>query len=233
MIQMSAAANSATPRNSLTRRDAVDPPTSDLHDDGQHERPAARAFANEASQLHPKLLFDEALIGTLLHTRLLDDFGQNAGAVRQKRLAIVQHEAARDHFGNAFERAGLLVDCHDRHHEAVFGQMAAVAKHLVANFARASAVDEHAADRGLPTDARFIGVELQDVAVLGAQDLRLRLTAGEDALGDSGMLRELPELAMNRHEVPGADERQHQLQLLLAAMPRDVDVLDPLVNDVG
>ena len=38
---------------------------------------------------------------------------------------------------------------------------------------------------------------------------------------------------MNRHEVPGADERQHQLQLLLAAMPRDVDVLDPLVNDVG
>ena len=50
---------------------------------------------------------------------------------------------------------------------------------------------------------------------------------------DARVLRQLPVLAVNRHEVARPHERQHQLQLLFAAVPRDVDVLDPLVDDVG
>ncbi len=36
---------------------------SDLHDDGQHERPAARTLAEEAAKLHPQFFLDESLIG--------------------------------------------------------------------------------------------------------------------------------------------------------------------------
>ena len=150
------------------------------------------------------------------------------GAVGEQRVAVVHDEAARDHLGHALERAGLLVDGDDRHDQAVFGQVAAIAEHLVAHLARPRAVDQHAADRRLAGDAGALGVELQDVAVLGQEDLRLRLAPGEHALGDARMLRQLPELAVNRHEIARPHERQHQLQLLLAAVARDVDVLDAL-----
>ena len=148
-------------------------------------------------------------------------------------VAFVHHEAARDHLGHALERAGLLVDGDDRHDQAVFSQVAAIAQHFVADLAGPRAVDQHAADGRLAGDARALGVELQDVAVLGQQHLRLRLAPGEHALGDARVLRQLPELAVNRHEIARPDERQHQLQLLLAAVARDVNVLDALVNHVG
>ncbi len=44
---------------------------------------------------------------------------------------------------------------------------------------------------------------------------------------------ELPVLPVYRHEVARPDQRQHELQLFLAAVPGHVDVLDPLVDDLG
>src|SRR5215472_699465 len=97
MIQMSAAANSATPTNSLKRRETVDPATrSDLHDDGQDERPPARTFAEEAAQLHPQFLLDQPLIGALFQARLIDHLAEHASAVGQERVRVLHHEAARD-----------------------------------------------------------------------------------------------------------------------------------------
>src|ERR1700730_6094797 len=101
MIQISAAANRATPTNSLTRRDTVDPLTvSDLHDDGDDERPPPRAFAEEAAQLGPQLFLDQALIGALLDARLLDDVDQDARAIGEQRLAVFHDEPARDDLGH-------------------------------------------------------------------------------------------------------------------------------------
>src|SRR5581483_8890914 len=100
---MSATAKSATPTNSLIRREAVDPPKLYLHDDGQHERPAPRALAEEAPQLHPQLFLDQSLIGALLDARLFDDFREHARAVGEQRLGVFHHEAARDDVGHAFE----------------------------------------------------------------------------------------------------------------------------------
>ena len=111
--------------------------------------------------------------------------------------------------------------------------MAAVAQHLVADLAGARAVDQHAADRRLAGDARAVVVELHDVAVLGQQDLAASVAAGEHALGDPRVLRQLAVLAVDRHEVARPDQRQHQLQLFLAAVAGDVDVLDALVDHVG
>src|SRR6476646_1195929 len=135
---MSAAANSATPTNSLTRRETVDPPTmSDLHDHGQHEGPPPRTFAEEAAQLRAQLLLDEPLIGALLDARLFHHLAEQPRAVGEQRLAVFHDDAARDDVGHALERARLLVDGDDRHDEAVLGEMAPVAQHLVADLARA------------------------------------------------------------------------------------------------
>ena len=78
---------------------------------------------------------------------------EHARAVGEQRLAVFHHEPAGDDVGHAFERAGLLVDRHDRHDQAVLGEVTAVAQHLVADFAGPGVVDQHAADRRLAGDA--------------------------------------------------------------------------------
>src|SRR4051812_8002820 len=144
---MSAAANNATPTNSLTRREAVDRLKSNLHDDGQYERAAARSLPEEAPELDPQLLFDQALVRSLLDAGALHDVGQHADPVGQKLLAVLHHEPSRDDLRNAFERTGLLVDRHHRDDESIFRQVATVAQDLVADFTRVRVVDQDPPDR--------------------------------------------------------------------------------------
>src|SRR5216683_3075230 len=75
-----------------------------------------------------------------------------------------------------------------------------------------------------------VRVKVPDIAVFGQQDVRLRIAAGEHAAGHARVLRELAKLAVNGNEVPGSHERQHELQLFLAAVPGHMDVLDTFVN---
>src|SRR5262245_16847134 len=132
MIQMSAAANSATPITSRSRRDSVDRlTTSNLHDDGQDEGPPPRTLAKKPSQLHSQLLLDEPLIGPLLDAGLLDHVAQDARAVGQQGLTVFHDEPACDDVGHALEGACLLVDGHDGHDQAIFGQMTTIAQYLV------------------------------------------------------------------------------------------------------
>src|SRR5438067_6965646 len=115
MIQISAAANSATPTDSLTRRETVDTPTvSDLHDDGQHERPPPGTLAEEAAELDAQPFLDQSLIGPLFDAGLFDDLGQQTRAVGEQRLAVFHDETARDDVGHPLQRAGLRVDRDDR-----------------------------------------------------------------------------------------------------------------------
>ena len=55
----------------------------------------------------------------------------------------------------------------------------------------------------------------------------------EHPLGDARVLRQLAVFAVDRHEVARPDQRQHQLQLFLAAVAGHVHVLDAFVDDVG
>src|SRR4030095_15116695 len=66
----------------------------------------------------------------------------------------------------------------------------------------------------------------------GEQDLRLRCARCEHLRGYPGVLRELAELAVDRHEVARPHQREHQLHLLFTAMARHVHMLDALVNHV-
>src|ERR1700730_10897527 len=142
MIQMSAAANRATPTNSLTRRDTVDPLTvSDLHDDGHDQRPPPRAFAEEAAQLRPQLFLGQALSGAFLDAGLLRDVDQDARAVGEQRLAVFHHEPARDDLGHPLERARLLVYGDERLDQAVLGKMPCVAEDFIVHLARPGPID--------------------------------------------------------------------------------------------
>ena len=64
------------------------------------------------------------------------------------------------------------------------------------------------------------------------EHFRARLAPREHARGDPGVLRELAVFAVNRHEVARLDERQHQLQLFLAAVAGHVHVFDAFVHDL-
>jgi hypothetical protein len=79
--------------------------------------------------------------------------------------------------------------------------------------------------------ARF--VEDDDVAVFGEQDLGEPDSRRRTPAGDARVLRQLPVLAVHGNEEARLHQREHQLQLFFAAVPRDVDVLDALVNHVG
>ena len=111
--------------------------------------------------------------------------------------------------------------------------MTPVAKDLVADLAGARRVDQHAPGRRLVGDPRARAVELDDVAVLCHQHLQRRLDAAQHPLGHPRMLRQLAILAVHRHEVPRAHERQHELQFLRAAMAGDVHVLHRIRHHVG
>src|SRR5262245_26277759 len=163
MTQMSAAANSATPTTSLTRRERVDPATvSDLHDDGQHKRPPPGTLPEKAAQLDAQFFLDEPLIRPFFHARLIDNVAEHARTVGKQHLTVLHDKPARDDVRHAFERARLLIDGDDRDDEAVFGEMPAVAQHLVADFTGPRVVDQHASDRRFAGEAAAVLVECDD-----------------------------------------------------------------------
>ena len=76
-------------------------------------------------------------------------------------------------------------------------------------------------------------VHEQQVAVFGEEHFGPRIAPREHARGDPGVLGEMPVFPMDRHEIARSDEREHELQLFLAAVPGDVHVLDAFVHDFG
>ena len=76
----------------------------------------------------------------------------------------------------------------------------------------------------LPTMLAEVGVEAKDVAVFGQHDVHRRIGSARHALGHALVQRQVAVLAVHRHEEPGPREREHQLQLFLAAVARHVHV---------
>ena len=95
-------------------------------------------------------------------------------------------------------------------------------------FRPSRAVDQDAADRRFACEARALAVDAQHVAVLDEQNLRLGSRPANTRRAIARMPGELPVFAVNRDEVARPHQRQHQFQLFLAAVPRDVHVLHRL-----
>src|SRR5687767_3874497 len=139
---MRAAPNRATPTNSLTRREMVDPATLDLHDDRDDERPAPRPFAEETPELDADFFLDEALIGPFFNACSLDDVGDKPRRIPQQFAARgILDEAAAHDFRITFDAARLAVDRDDRNDDPVLRKMPAIAQHFVDDLARTRCID--------------------------------------------------------------------------------------------
>src|SRR5688572_19198870 len=150
---MSATPNSATPKNSLIRRERVDPATLDLHDDRYDERPPPRPFSEKAAQLDADLFLDEPLIGPFFNTRSVNDVGNELRSVTQQFAACgVLCEAAAHDVWIAFDAARLAVNRDHGYHYAVLGKVPAVAQHFIDHLARAGCINQHASRRRLADD---------------------------------------------------------------------------------
>src|SRR5207244_853533 len=124
-------------------------------------------------------------------------------------------------FGQAFEAAGVSVDGDDRHHDAVFGEVAAVANdHVLHHVVHRSGIDADPAHGDPPGFARAMVVDLQNVA--GFHDEALFHPGEAQVLGQPGVFGKLPELAVNRHEEARPHQVQHELHLFDAAVAGDV-----------
>src|SRR5688572_2438570 len=98
MSQISPAANSATPMNSLRRRDNVESFTSDLHQDRENQRSPARALLEKPPQLDTQFFGHEALIRPLFMAGRFDAFRDDPGRVPEQRvgLTFVDDVTSRD-----------------------------------------------------------------------------------------------------------------------------------------
>ena len=128
------------------------------------------------------------------------------------------------------DRARLLVDGHDDHEDAVVGERSTVAQDDVADVTDRQPVDVDIAGgdrRAAPR--RAVGVELDRHPVLDDEHV-LGLDAGLDR--QAAVLDLHPELAVDRDEVLGLGQAEHQLELFLAGVAGDVGALDRVVVDV-
>ena len=130
-------------------------------------------------------------------------------------------ESAADDLGLALDAAAVTVDGDDRQDDTVLGKVAAVADHhLFHHVVHRSRIDADAAHGHLARLARAMRIDLQYFA--GFHDEGLLQARVAQVLGQTAVLGKLPKLAMNGHEVARAHQIQHQLQLLNAGVPGDV-----------
>ena len=108
--------------------------------------------------------------------------------------------------------------------------MLAVPQHHVAHVAHAQAVHHHGAG-----GHRVAQLDL----VLGQDDVGAVLRDEDVAVGDAqagrgeGVLFQLLVFAVDRQEILGSGQGQHQLLLFLAGVARDVDVVHALIDHLG
>ncbi len=145
------------------------------------------------------------------------------------RLGEIEH-AARDEVRTGDDARFLRVDGDDDHHDPVAGEVLAIAQHRFADVADPAAVDHHVAAVGPSDFLRALFGELHHVTVLGDEDVVAR---------DAGLLRQVAVrdehaiLAVDRDEVFRPHEVEHQQQLFLRGMSRDVGVAARSVDHVG
>jgi hypothetical protein len=120
-------------------------------------------------------------------------------------------EAARDDLGRAGRLAVLGADRRDDDEDAVLREVTAVAERDVLHVPHAEPVHERDAHVELAGEPRDAAPELHDRAVLGQDDT----VRGHARLACEARLRgQHAELAVHRHEVAGAKQRQHRPDLL-------------------
>src|ERR1022692_627133 len=198
------------------------PAASHLQNHRHDQRPTGRLFHDIPLQIRADLLLDHAPVGLLLAVGGFQRFRHHlAGALHEVRSVFGQRKAAADDFRQALHASGVPVDGDDGQHDAVFGKMPAVADHhLLHDVVHRAGIDAHASHGHLAGTARAVVVDLQHVA--GFHDEGIFQARGAQMLGQACVLGELPELAVDRHEVPRPHQVQDQLHFFHAGVPGNV-----------
>jgi len=100
----------------------------------------------------------------------------------------------------------------------------------IAHVANTQAVDHDVALGHLTVDAPPIGAEFEHRAAFHDKDV---LPWHAHLLRHEGVVHQVAVLAMDRHKEAGPDKVEHQLVLLPAGVPRNVDLHPLVVIDVG
>src|SRR5262249_26172657 len=106
--------------------------------------------------------------------------------------------------------------------------MATVPEDDVPDLADPLAVDENPPGSDPVTAPGSVGVQLEHVTIL---EQVTALGRDPDLGREADVSHQMAILAVHGHEVPRADEIEHQLQLFLRGMSGDVHARDPIVVD--
>ena len=153
--------------------------------------------------------------------------GDAGGAIEEGRVLVAVDETAGKHLGRAHEAAGLGIDGDDDDEDAVGGEVGAVAEDVLVHIADAKAVDIDVAGFDTAREAGFFLVDLEDVAIGEDEGVAF---GHADALGKTRVGDEVAVLAVDGDEVLGLEDALDDLELVLAGVAADVDVLDAVVR---
>src|SRR5262249_36487056 len=145
-------------------------------------------------------------------------------------LGAFEHESSRDQLRTRDDVAARRVNTEDRQHHAVLREMATVAEHELLDVADAFAVDEDPAGLDAIPWLGAVAVDDERLAVF-EQEALSAIEPGLD--GELDVAHQVAEFAVHRDEVARTDETEHEAELVLARVPRRVDLAAPRPVDLG
>src|SRR6266511_1903901 len=181
----------------------------------QDHWPPARAVVHELPDAVVDVLLKELDLANVLCEQVADDALRFRPHLGEQLVRL--REAASDELGRS---DGAVRHRRDDDQNAVFREVPPVTERDVGHVADAQAVDERDAAVDAVDDPDAVAGKLDDVAVLGDDDRGRR---DADVLGEAGMRREHPELAVDRHHRLRPREREERPQLLGARVTRNVN----------
>src|SRR5438132_5151383 len=189
------------------------------HDHRHDNRLSLRNLEKVAAEVSPDALFDHRLIRDLVGRARLERLQGEGPCLLQEIVGgLVEHEPAVDDVRSRQHSARMRVHGRDDDHDAVPGQLPAVAEDRLADVTDPETVHED--HPGLDARAAPHGIaQLNGISVLHDQDAVL----GHAHLhGQPCVMGEMPQLAMDRDEPSRPNQVQHELQLFRRGVPRHV-----------
>src|SRR5690242_6535069 len=188
-----------------------------------------RLFVKKLAQGVLDLVFDKGPVGRM--TIQANERLQDALACALQQFFCVTHidKSARDDIRPRQWLPRLFIYGEHGQQYAVLCQYLAIAHDDLPHVTYPKAVYEDVAAGGVIYYLHAFRRDFDDIAILCQDNMVGRNT---HRMGQLGMKYELAILTMDWHEELWVHHGQHQLQLFLGSMPRDVDIGDALVKNL-
>src|ERR1700686_3186617 len=173
-----------------------------------------------ALQIGADFLLDHAIVGLLFGAGGIEGLDDDLlDALDHAVVAGI--EPARHNLGRSLDASGELVDGDDRHHEAVFAEMAAVFDNNVFDYVGARARID--ADAAHIDAAGLAGAKFVDFENVSSFDQHHFANRSGHGAGQLGVQLELPVFTVDRNEIFRPHQVDDELQFFLAAVTAHVN----------